>query len=176
MLSEFEVFLTRWRTLAMKSGRFELPARADITITEFHAFLPKMTIARWDMEAVRPKLIYCGAQLDALVHRNVQNSPLKALFEPGPFIAQHLEIAMKVIHEHVGAEVRAELTTGGARPIPVSQLRLPLAPDEGMPVIMSLFSFPEAASSATGTEKATVKNMEHRYIDLQGDSAKSVAG
>lgn len=175
MQPEFEAFLSSWRNLAGKGKNFRLPARSDITAADFHSHLPNMVIASWDMDKMVPQIVYCGNRIDSLIQSDVARSPLRALFEPGPFIAHHLEVAMTVMREQVGAIVEAELITGAGQTVPMAQLRLPLATDDDRPVIMSLFSFPDVAARAPGEAKAKIKNMRHRYLELVPAASKSTA-
>lgn len=166
MLSDFGAFLATWQRLAMADGSFCLPSRAAVTTTDFHTFLPTMTIAKWDTDSCMPTMLYCGTRLDAVMRRDVKENLLRGLFEPGPHIAQHVEIAMQVIRDQVGAELELQLETSSGFGFSARQLRLPLAPaEDDKPVIMSLYELPDVSEDGPQEDSVAVKGLNHRFFD-----------
>ncbi len=176
MLSEFEAFLATWQRLAMASGSFCLPSRAAVTTTDFHTFLPTMTVAKWDTDSCMPTMLYCGTRLDMVMRRDVKENLLRGLFEPGPHIAQHVEIAMQVIRDQVAAELELQLETSSGFVFSARQLRLPLAPaEDDKPIIMSLYDLPDVPEDGPPEDSVAVKSLNHRFFDPIPQAAKVAA-
>lgn len=166
MLSDFEEFLTLWRALAAEAGDGGLPTRQQLTTGQFCRFIPVMLIVEWDTKTWTPAISYCGTRIDELLKRDLVQEPLKAVFEPGPHIKTHLEVAKTVIEKQVGAEVTAELALGGDYTITASQMRLPLAPQNGKPLILSIFEFPPFEAHRVTEGQVALNTLEYRYIPL----------
>lgn len=166
MLSDFEEFVALWRTLALDKDKGNLPSRDQITATEFHRFLPNMVVARWNTKSWMPQIDYCGTRIDQLLKRDVQQEPVKALLEPGRHMEAHLEIAQTVIKDKVGAEIQAEINIGGGNVIVGRQIRLPLAPVDGKPVIISLLHIPDTHPKPTITGSVRLEKMRYRFFEL----------
>lgn len=175
MQPEFREFLSKWQVLALAAGPRGLPTRQQVTASKFHAFLPNMMVARWDTKSWIPTIDYCGTRIDQLMKRDVQQEPVKTLFAPGPHMETHLEIAKTVIKEEVGAEVEADVALGGGNVIVASQLRLPLAPVDGKPTIISLFSIPEVPPNVAIEGKVSLLQMNHRFIELRSPEFPTVS-
>ncbi len=175
MQPEFREFLSRWQVLALAAGPQGLPTRQQVTASRFHAFLPNMMVARWDTKSWMPTIDYCGTRIDQLMRRDVQQEPVKALLAPGPHMETHLEIAKTVITKEVGAELEAEVALGGGNVIVASQLRLPLAPMDGKPTIISLFSIPDVPPNVAIEGKVSLLQMNHRFIELRSPEFSTVS-
>ena len=174
MPPEFEEFLSKWQVLAKSTGG--LPTRKQITIGEFHAFLPNMVIARWDTKIWLPEIKYCGTRLDELLKRDIRSAPAKAVLQPGPHMETHLEIAKAVIKDRMGAEVEAEISVGPKKSIIVSQLRLPLADEDGKGVIMSYFLLPDISPHEAIDGYIKFTEMRYKVIELgQFETCEGVA-
>lgn len=167
MLTDFEDLLSLWRGLAADGAADGLPTRQQLTAGQFSRFMPAMLIARWDTKSWMPEIDYCGTRLDELLKRDVLQEPVKAVFQPGPHLATHLEVAKTVIEKQVGAEVKAEVALGGGNSIIASQLRLPLAPICGKPVILSVFEIPPFKAHHAIEGQVVLSNLEYRYIPLR---------
>ncbi|MBO6505483.1 MAG: PAS domain-containing protein [Kordiimonadaceae bacterium] len=171
MLSDFEDFIALWRALAVDTDKGRLPTRDQITATEFHRFLPNMVVARWNTKNWIPQIDYCGTRIDQLLKRDVQQEPVKALLEPGRHMEAHLEIAKAVIKDKVGAEVQADVSIGGGNSIVAKQLRLPLAPVDGKPVIISLLHIPDTHPQPTITGSVRLEKMRYTFFELVAEEA-----
>lgn len=166
MQPEFDEFLGLWRALAREAGSNGLPTRQQITAGQFHQFLPMMLMARWDTGNWVPEIIYCGTRIDELLKRDVTQEPVKAVFEPGPHLKTHLEVAQKVVNDQVGAEIEAEVCIGGGRRIIASQIRVPLAPSNGKPIILSYFQLPPVPQHLAIEGQVVLQDMKFRYFEL----------
>lgn len=166
MLTDFEDLLSIWRGLAADGGIDGLPTRQQLTASSFSRFMPTMLIARWDTKSWIPEIDYCGTRLDELLKRDVVQEPVKAVFQPGPHLETHLEVAKTVIQEQVGAELKAEVALGGGNSIVASQLRLPLAPICGKPVILSVFEIPPFEAHQAIEGQVVLSNLKYTYIPL----------
>lgn len=166
MLPDFEEFLSLWRELAADPGNGGLPTRQQLTTGQFCRFIPIMLIVEWDTKTWTPQIEYCGTRIDELLKRDLVQEPLKAVFQPGPHIKTHMEVAKTVIEKQVGAEVTAELSLGRGNSIAASQLRLPLAPKDGKPLILSIFEFPPFDARRVVEGQVGLNNLKFRYIPL----------
>lgn len=174
MQSDFENFIACWYKLATRSGAFILPPRSAITVSEFHTFLPNMMIARWDQGFTVSHILYVGTGVDKAFQRDIRVSPLKVLFADKTHVMTHQEIARTVVRRQVGAQVHAHLSVGGTQEVKVSQLRLPLAPENGEPLILSLFNCPDFEPSAAKTEMPVISDLKHQFFELLPEMPKAV--
>lgn len=166
MQPEFEDFIAKWQSIAMRGGDFALPTRRDITASAFADYLPSMLVAVWDFDARDARNIYVGSRIEAAWRQDLSNVSLSATFKDPATAEFHVELARAVTSNCVAALVEAELVFDDKLVLPIAQLRLPLAADNGQPVIMSLFLFPEVDSPLHGA-LPTVQNMRHKFIDLK---------
>lgn len=173
MKPEFQRFIDKWRAIASSGDAFRLPARGEITIAAFHEFLPSMMIAAWDMETNTSQVLYAGTKIDAAFQRDIRHSPMKAMFASEEHVAAHVDIAMTVIKEQVAAEVHADLLIDGGQTVTLSQLRLPLAPEDGKPLIVSMFLTPDLTEPSDVAELPVVKNFRNHYIEILPVQARS---
>lgn len=165
MQPEFEDFIAKWRVIAMQSGSFELPSRGAITAGGFAQYLPGMMIAQWDLDYTAPQTRYIGSQIEAAWRQDPSQQSFAVIFKDPAAAKMHVEIARAVTSKHIAALVEAELVFDDHLVLPIAQLRLPLAPEDGQPMIMSLFSFPETASGPSA-RMPKLENLRSRFIEL----------
>lgn len=96
-----------------------------------------------------------------------RGSALRGFFDNPQMLARHAEVARRITSEHIGAEMTSELTVADGSRMLFSQLRLPLEPRNGYPMIIALFHMEEFPREPTvETQNAGVRIIEHRYIPL----------
>lgn len=166
MRREFQQFVDKWHAAGFSGGRFQLPVRSAITITDFQEFLPRMMIASWDMVDQTSKVLYAGTKIDQAFRRDIRHSPMRAMFASEEHIAAHVAIAMTVIREKVAAEVHADLLIDGGAKVTISQIRLPLAPEGDVPLVVSLFMVPDTGDLEQVAELPVVQNFRHHFIEV----------
>ena len=165
MQPEFEDFIAKWRLMAMQSGSFELPSRRAITAGGFAKYLPGMMIAQWDLDYTYPITRYVGSQIEAAWRQDPSEQSFAVVFKDPAAAKMHVEIARAVTSKHIAALVEAELVFDDHLVLPIAQLRLPLAPENDQPMIMSLFSFPETVAGSSAS-MPKLENLRSKFIEL----------
>ena len=167
MLEEFESFLAAWLAVALRGGSFHLPTRAEITAAEFHPFFPGMMIARWDMERLIPENIFVGELVDKIWNQDVRSGSMQSTIKSDDLIAAHIMVSTRVVKEQLGAEVTADLTYEAGQSVRLKQFRLPLEPEDGNPLILSLHALPELKDMAVIRGGPTVSKIEYQFVPLK---------
>jgi len=139
MYQEFEDFLKVWQKVMNAKGGISLPARKDITVRDFAEWLPSMLIVKWDFDVPDREVVYAGTMIDELFALDVKSSSLKTYFPDPDELKKHVETARHIVSELVGQEGVSALKLRGGREVEYAHIRLPLAPEDGMPVMVSVF-------------------------------------
>ncbi|MBO6505484.1 MAG: PAS domain-containing protein [Kordiimonadaceae bacterium] len=166
MQPEFKDFIAKWQRIAMRSGTFELPMRSDITVTGFAEHLPSLMIAEWDFDSRTPTTRYIGSRIEAAWRQDPSQVPIAAIFKDAAATKLHVEIARAVTSNQIAALVEGELVFDDNLIIPLAQLRLPLAPENGCPTIISLFCLPELQAGMAG-KLPKLENLRHEFIPVK---------
>ena len=139
MNQEFKRFLTVWQKVMQAKGGIKLPERADISISEFATWLPSMMIVKWDFDVPACEVLYAGSRIDDLFATDVKSAPLGSFFSKSAQIIKHVEDTKRGVSELEGVYVASEVLLQGGNKLECRQLRLPLAPEDSLPVTVSLF-------------------------------------
>jgi hypothetical protein len=139
MYQEFEGFLKVWQKVMNAKGGISLPARKDITVRDFAEWLPSMLIVKWDFDVPEREVVYAGSEIDELFALDVKSTSLQTYFPDADELKTHVEAARHVVTELVGQEGVSALKLRDGREAEYAHIRLPLAPEDGMPVMVSVF-------------------------------------
>jgi hypothetical protein len=165
MHSDFDKFVAGWLEIATQSGVFVLPQRSAITVAKFQSFLPCMMLAKWDQNFTSSQVVYAGTVIDDVFQRDIGQSSFLSIFSDKSLAILHREITQKVVQDLVGAEVHADLR-GGERSIRLSQVRLPIAPENGEHYIVSLFKWAKAEERVVFDAIPSVANIQHHFFNI----------
>ena len=170
MLEEFRLFIEAWRKVANSKGHGCIPSRDDINLEDFGRFLRRSMIVYWDFDIPDLFILFSGTDMKDFFILDERGSALRGFFDNPHMLARHAEVAQRITTDLLAAEMTSEITVADGGRMVFSQLRLPLEPENGFPVVLALFHMEEFPREPTvETQNAGVKIIEHRFIQLFDD-------